>query len=770
MKKIVLSLLFCFSVLGSALYAQNSYDMRIHEVRELMRKEDYETAKAFLSEALKETTYTSSQKQSIRNLINQCNQEIGISRLLSVRHKNFDKVSYKGGKDSTYVDVHTKHKWYLRSEVTWCVAKASGNDVILLEFEPNLAHESREGYVEVSVDNANKSYIHVSQAGRPETKRNVSITTHPRNASKEIDGSHVDGSIMLTAGEYHVKIHQQTYEELDTTLVIKDDNNTRPLEITYNLRPKFTILSLDIKAADSLEVISPTIMIDNEPLSKTKSAVSLDDESGVAFGHLYFGNEIPVESKKHYITVSHKGYDTYAGSFDAPMGEIIQKEIILTPKTGILKITDTYGAEGADILIDDKKYGTAPIDSLKVKVGEHRVTFRKQNMLSVEDYYNVAISVGQTTELQVAMVPYDSVMFHSPSCIGADLYINDELVGVTPMLRNMRQGTYHIRFEKPGFLTVSEDLRITGQEGTVHFAPEMLETTPLKISVDDPGLYFTVTDKTGKTIATSHDNPASVNIPVSSTPYKIQFYQQKKGNKKVYRGKLRFKDTRKDSRKYQAWSPYIFNFVSAEYFPSSGNDVATVGNGSNLAGYNHMFDAQLFKLQLFKGLSTSLIRSKFYMPQVQGQKVSILPSTTVIDAPAIMPGLTCILLNGELRMGGALCQYLDADVIASYAWYPDMTKFLPLTHMSGHDLFVGAEVSSRVRLGTLHFKFGYQMLFNGSAHLYSTQISEGPYTPTEKKFINTDANLSKLGGQLTFGIGLSIGTWKTKGNNILRIW
>ncbi len=81
--------------------------------------------------------------------------------------------------------------------------------------------------------------------------------------------------------------------------------------------------------------------------------------------------------------------------------------------------------------------------------------------------------------------------------------------------------------------------------------------------------------------------------------------------------------------------------------------------------------------------------------------------------------------------------------------------------MSGHDLFVGAEVSTRIPIANVNIKAGMQMYPGLTANI-----------PNSKETANKDYYSQALDVPASFvvSVGFSLGSKDAKGNNILRVF
>ena len=126
-----------------------------------------------------------------------------------------------------------------------------------------------------------------------------------------------------------------------------------------------------------------------------------------------------------------------------------------------------------------------------------------------------------------------------------------------------------------------------------------------------------------------------------------------------------------------------------------------------------------------------------------------------------------MFLNDELRVGGAVFDYMDVSLVGAYAWYPDFLKYvIPMNHFTGHDLFTGVELSSRLPFGDVKLKAGLQMYLNAKANIYSADLAD-PGAATVDKFYTQQLKMPPM---FVLSVGVSLGGKDSKGENIFRIF
>lgn len=187
-----------------------------------------------------------------------------------------------------------------------------------------------------------------------------------------------------------------------------------------------------------------------------------------------------------------------------------------------------------------------------------------------------------------------------------------------------------------------------------------------------------------------------------------------------------------------------------------------------------MGNVSLLKFRLFPGLSTSAVRSGFFLgsdtdiPIIYGtgDNASVISDWNF----NYLPAASVLFINGEFRMGGYITDYLQVNAVASYAWYPDVLKhFAPFSHIVGHDLFVGAEFSSHIRVINLNFKAGVQMYPGGlTANIYDNSKNTSRNDVIDRFLILPIEGLPPT--SFVISVGIALGGTDSKGENTLRLF
>ena len=195
-----------------------------------------------------------------------------------------------------------------------------------------------------------------------------------------------------------------------------------------------------------------------------------------------------------------------------------------------------------------------------------------------------------------------------------------------------------------------------------------------------------------------------------------------------------------------------------------------LGAGPELKSYRNLGNASFAKFRFFPGFSTSVLRGNLFLGSDERYPLYIKDKTGdqlhPVEKVQLLPAISAFLINGEFRVGGAIIDYVDVNAVATYAWYPDVWRnFLPFSYVSGHDIFVGLEMSSRFPFFNVNLKTGLQMYKALEANLYAQGLSQS--REVKDNFVKQSMDYPYM---FVMSVGFSLGGRDSKGNNILRVF
>ncbi|MDO5343107.1 MAG: SUMF1/EgtB/PvdO family nonheme iron enzyme, partial [Bacteroidia bacterium] len=188
-------------------------------------------------------------------------------------------------------------------------------------------------------------------------------------------------------------------------------------------------------------------------------------------------------------------------------------ELVLGMETATLNIITT--PDNATIYIDDEKVGVG-YGSKAVSIGaEHRYKVECENYITEENV--VVFTEKEKKEIAVELRPNFGFITVKTTPSGADVYVDDKLVGKTPYLSEViKRGMHKITVNKEGYETTVQRVNIDlNEEKTVEF--ELVEgesSMPVQKVVQQPVAQpvaaqkpanGVVTDADGNMVATVND-------------------------------------------------------------------------------------------------------------------------------------------------------------------------------------------------------------------------------------------------------------------------
>lgn len=780
MKKLLLLLLVVF-VATMPLYAQKSFDMRYNEAVEYYTTKQYDLAIKTLEAAKKAPGITKDQSTKADRLIRQCR-----SALAKLADLNLSKESLlapgEGLRDSIYVTAGKK--WEVTSVPTWCTTSAE-SDVLVITVEPNPDNSPRKGIIEVSMGKERTAYVLVNQDERRSVAHTVFIRTVPERSIVYVDqntGMLAD-QFNLTEGTHHIRIEKNGFERVDTVLVVPGDPRPEDLYHRIELSPTFAILSVDITPEEGLFFDSVTKLdVSGIPVNlHPESMKSFDVDQDISYYSVYEGNLIPLHPGQYVIRAESDGFKFGVQNIKIDKGEHIHLDFTLAAIYGSISVQDAENAGGARLFIDEKEVGQVPYAG-KVKTGHHTLRVEKEGYLPELARYEFDIEEGKEELLNVSMKRFITYHLTSEPAY-CKVSVDGEPAGTTPMKLTLTEGFHTIHYEKAGFFPLNEELNVGADAvGEQEHPIELEKTYPLAITSDVDSLNIIVSKGRGKNRVIYADNvktPGIVELPASKSLYHVKLMR---GNlTKAYDGYFWFRGN-KERLNLLSYSKENFRLLGVNYYLKRP---APCFSGANPLGknYQRVAEVTLAELMLFPGMTTCAFKGNMFWQTSSSERITYLDSKGA-DIASLQPGgdkeslyknisfipaFSALFINGEFRLGGAVHNYADICLMTSYAWYPQLTKIFPFTHMSGHDIFIGGEVTSRIPIFNVNIKAGLQA-FYGQANICVPEGVLKSSTAVADRYYSKPYTVPFNDAQFVVTVGFKLGGPDSKGNNILRVF
>ena len=777
MKKLFVLLFLILPV--SALLAQNpDFQRRYQQAEQLFDEGQYEKARTAIQNSLKNLpSLSQDQIQMGQALESRCTQAIARRDQLDVSPNELtvsfqsisDSIAFKAARPSAVKAVSSAPAWFKVDKVT--------DQYIHYSTELNPEKKPRSTQLVVTMGNVRRT-VKVEQAARPETEKRLVIRTEPGHAAVTVAGRPPVTGIWednLGSGTYSVRAEKNGYSPVDTVITVADDMQIGQVqEVVIPLEPQFAKFKIDIQPEEGFS-------FGQEPVSLTLNGVSVgaphdeynyDDDRDLQRYNYYADGTIPVSPGLVDVAISARSFEPVKTQVQARAGETVPLSVVLKAVYGYLTLVDEGQSLDAVVKMDGEVMGVVRDMARKpVLTGEHTITLEKEGFLSRESSYPVTVRELEEVSANVSMVRFRPFIFTSDPD-DAKVSIDGEVIGYTPtkpyFLRDLGPDhVYKMVVEKDNYFPVQRDIvtDFSVQE-TVSEHARMQPSHKFSFTGDEPGLLLTVKDRrSGDSLFVNQATlPLETALPWRSKPY---YYEVARIGQQspAYRGSFRFNEGAKDNLQIRTWSSMDFSLLSGNLYVVGPGPVDI---GSNNKAYRNFANVNVAKFRIFRGLSTSVLRGTLFKG-VDSQIPLEIPAksgteTTTASLPNmnLLPGLSFVFINGEFRVGGAVHSLVDVDAIVSYAWYPDFwKKILTLPFMSGHDLFVGAEVSTRIPIANVNIKAGMQMYPGLTANIPNSNDS------TTKEYYSQALNVP---ASFVISVGFSLGSKDAKGNNILRVF
>jgi hypothetical protein len=685
-------------------------------------------------------------------------------------------------------------KWEVESSPEWCTLTKDGN-YLTIAVGPNPDPTLRNGEIMIKMVVSGKTIsrgLPVLQIARPLQERSVRIITNPEGAQITIGSDPIPRitpvTLTLTEGEIPVHILRNDYFPLDTYITVSANDDPKVTkEYNFNLTPRFALAKLNMNAlTGNLDNKNPRLFIGGKQINLDgyygRGGIRTFNASGTMISYLevYQDNDrnyvIPLEPSTYLITASAEGFEDFSTTLTLREGETVPLDVIMTPKRGTVRFFNGKNASGAVI-----KDGMTPIGNLtdqfevQMTADEHKISFEKKDYMTDIPTYSINVLPGETLDFEVNMNPLSYLSINTVP-VGVEVFINGESEGIrTPVYNKaVPLGENTITLRQKGYYPVNLVRRQDNIGAVDTVSVSLSPSYPLQITSDAyrsttnslTGFNIYLTSMDGgdsKVYEYDHYTDAVVEIPYGR--YRYEFRRFSSGPEPGSSGGLRLRgDRRRKDLAYRG----MFNFnernttLNRMSYSENGSVAGlaadlylseTILDAGEYGSFKEMGSVSLLKFPVWPGFTTALARATAFKAVSSDNSTQYLFSGTIP------------FLNGEQRIGGGVHQYLDVNVIASYAWLPQLHTMdlafldtMNFSYVDMRDIFVGLEVHSRLPVLNASFKIGYRML-KGNVNYYEKESSGKGYHSTP--FDNSG---------IVASIGFALGGRDSKGANILRVF
>lgn len=748
---------------------------------ELYTKGQYSKAKSQLQMIASMDSATSEMKLKAREIMDKCDKKLAVINEEAKKKLDLSTSSlsfaYTGG--TAEIKVSANVAWSVYDRPEWCkiVEMSTSSKTVKLSCDPNPVTSPREADIYIGVP-GNRKAVHIYQEAGMNTRGAAVFRTVPQNAYVEIDGGRLFGksgqAFDIDAGTHTVTITKEGYETYNSTFVIKAGMTVDSKTFDINLVPKFGILVPHVTMEESEIIVKPDIWIDNTYIDLTNWGVysaqrNFDSLEGVMYYNLYKGDNIPLLPKNYKVTLKADGYRDVVRYVDLRKNDTTHLDVQMELIAGYVHFENDGDADSAAVMVNGVCKGYVG-EEIRLPVGRTLIEITKPGFRCPEGIKEIDITEDVCLYEKVKMVK--AVPCRVSTTVGGETVTVDgeklpyQIGGYEFTLL---EGQHMMEITREGYWHIVKEFAVERTDTLKSFENlAMEEVHPLSITLDERGLDVKLTSKDRKndtqdygidpqrTSSNKRSETLALNVPYGKYKVEVTRPNYPKSKRMAYKTTMNFKEN-KSKKKWQVWpSSYILGI---------GGDYNLLYNATPAyeTGLSGMYgSAYIGQLRICKGLSTNIIKAAAFSNGDDTLFPAELPDE-LREQNKNLFAMSVVMLNGEFRIGGDICNYADVAAMVSYAWYPQMVTFLPLSHMSGHDIFVGVELSSFLPIFNVNVKVGLQN-FIGNRNFYAPSATDR--SVSKESFVIQPYNTTAF----VVSVGFSLGGWDAKGKNLIRVF
>lgn len=217
------------------------------------------------------------------------------------------------------------------------------------------------------------------------------------------------------------------------------------------------------------------------------------------------------------ITISAPGYHSRQASITVTEQATQNFDFSLEPLPGNLNVNTNL--ENIKVTIDNDRLASAPGLIQDLSRGSHQLTFTKYRYFPLTQQVDI-IGLGETQDINVSLQPAWGEMSFDSQPQQANLYVDDKLIGQTPITTEVLQTGSTIRLELGGYKDHQEQVTVQAGTSDAHSLITMqIADGRLKVS-SDPSAANVMVDN--RFIGTT---PLSTQLPPNQA-YLIELYKE----------------------------------------------------------------------------------------------------------------------------------------------------------------------------------------------------------------------------------------------------
>ncbi len=214
------------------------------------------------------------------------------------------------------------------------------------------------------------------------------------------------------------------------------------------------------------------------------------DISGLSFN---IGNNFLLFPGDYQVYAEAEGYFPLDQAITVTSVKSQEIELTLAPLPGKLELSSEL--DEIEVSIDDEPSGSAPGLIEDIGRGSHKISFNKHRYFTLEQEIEIE-GLGKTQSMSVSLEPAWGQMQFSSVPTGVDVYIDDQMMGVTPLTTEVLETGNELKLVARGYKTWKQAVSV--RAGTTESWPSIELTVAdgkLQVSSSPGGANITIDKK-----------------------------------------------------------------------------------------------------------------------------------------------------------------------------------------------------------------------------------------------------------------------------------
>lgn len=233
-----------------------------------------------------------------------------------------------------------------------------------------------------------------------------------------------------------------------------DPPDSRPAKATSALRPGMILAGIGGLAG--IVLVWWLLTAQAVRLEVTPTHSTIDIHGGLS---LKVAGRYLLRANEYEVLIAAEGYFPLTQPLVVTTEPNQRHAYSLEPLPGHLRV-DTGPVTGARVFVDDDAHDTTPTVIREIPAGEHRLRVEADNYFPFEERITIE-GLDREQSLNVTLIPAWAEVSFSTEPVGAEVFIDEELRGQTPLTTAIAQGRHAARVALSGFKAWQEEIDVT---------------------------------------------------------------------------------------------------------------------------------------------------------------------------------------------------------------------------------------------------------------------------------------------------------------------